>query len=133
VASGIATYKDNTAITGTTYYYTIRAYDGTNESTNTAQASATSRDDLAPPSVTGLDAVPGNAEVTVSWVNPASPDWAGTLVRVKIGSYPASYSDPTSSLVSPGPEAVSQIQGLPMEWIISMLYLHLTSQGIILP
>lgn len=42
VNAGINNYVDTTTITGTTYYYVVRAFDSTNESANSNEASAAS-------------------------------------------------------------------------------------------
>ena len=58
-------YTDTTAVNGTTYYYVVSAVNTAGESVNSTQASATPCSIPAPP--TGLSAVGGNAQVSVSW------------------------------------------------------------------
>ena len=51
-----STYTDTGLINGTTYYYVVRAYDGTQESVNSNQGSATPSDNTAPNAPAGLGA-----------------------------------------------------------------------------
>lgn len=67
VASPTGTSYTNTGLTnGTTYYYVVSAVSGANESANSSQVSATPTTG-APPVPTGLSAMPGNAQVSLSW------------------------------------------------------------------
>lgn len=62
-------YIDTTVSNGTTYYYVIRAYDGTRDSIDSAQVSATPEaaplPSLAAP--TGVSTAAGDALVTLAW------------------------------------------------------------------
>ncbi|MFZ5874913.1 MAG: hypothetical protein ACOYXU_00760, partial [Nitrospirota bacterium] len=73
-----ATYTDTGLTNGTTYYYVIRAYDGTQESVNSAEASATPADNLAPAAPTAVSAVdrPGDngGAIDLSWTVSVSTD-----------------------------------------------------------
>jgi len=52
--------------------------------------------DTTPPGpVTGLNATPGDGLVTLTWTNPADPDFAGTMIRYKLGGYPTGPTDGT--------------------------------------
>ncbi|MDO8682108.1 MAG: glycoside hydrolase family 9 protein [Armatimonadota bacterium] len=50
--------------------------------------------DSAPPAaVVSLTATPGDQQVALSWVNPSSANFTGTMIRWKINSYPSSITD----------------------------------------
>ena len=61
-------FGDSGLANGTTYYYVVRTFDGSLESANSSQASATP---VAPPSgpaaPTGVNATAGNGSVTLGW------------------------------------------------------------------
>ncbi len=52
-------------------------------------------DSTAPAAVGSLTATPGDQSVTLSWRNPPDDDFAGTMIRYRIGSYPTSPTDGT--------------------------------------
>ncbi|MDH5527574.1 MAG: hypothetical protein OEY97_09740 [Nitrospirota bacterium] len=74
----VTTYTDATAVNGTPYFYVIRAFDGTGESVNSIEATATAIDNLAPSAPTGVAAADTPADtggsVTVTWTASASLD-----------------------------------------------------------
>ncbi len=49
----------------------------------------------APSVVTGVVPVPANGQVTLTWTNPASVDFTGTMVRYSATAFPTSVSDGT--------------------------------------
>ena len=52
--------------------------------------------DVTPPGpVTGLSVTAGDGLLTLSWTNPSDADFAGTMIRWKLGSYPADENDGT--------------------------------------
>jgi hypothetical protein len=62
------TYTDTTAANGTLYYYMVSAYNSYGTSANSNEASATpSAPGNPPPAPTGLVAMPGNAQVSLTW------------------------------------------------------------------
>jgi O-glycosyl hydrolase/regulation of enolase protein 1 (concanavalin A-like superfamily) len=61
-----ASYTDSTAVNGTTYYYVVSAVNGSGESANSSQVSATPGP-VAPPVPTGLGALAGNNQVALTW------------------------------------------------------------------
>ena len=66
VAAPTATsYTDSGLTNGTIYYYVVTAVNASGESGNSTEASATPSAQLQAP--TGLTAVPGNSQVTLSW------------------------------------------------------------------
>jgi len=93
IASGLTStsYTDATAVTGTTYSYTVTATDASgNESIASDAASAASLDNVAPTAPTGVgavDAVAGagqtNEVVRVSWASSSDPDIAGYRIVVR--------------------------------------------------
>jgi hypothetical protein len=67
LATGVTgtTFKDSTAVNGTTYYYVVVSTNTNSGSNNSAEVNATP---VAPPAApTGLTATPGNATVTLNW------------------------------------------------------------------
>jgi fibronectin type 3 domain-containing protein len=69
VQTGVtATAYTNTGLTnGTTYYYVVSAVNSTGESSNSSQASATPGNPPSAPA--GLKAVPGDAQVILTWTS----------------------------------------------------------------
>jgi uncharacterized protein (TIGR03790 family) len=87
-----------------TYYYTIFAYDGTpNYATPGAGAKTTSAPyltesgaeiDVQPPgSIYSFSAIPGNAQVSLSWTNPDDSDFSLVKVLRRTDYYPQSFSN----------------------------------------
>ena len=76
LAAGIATtaYTDSTASNGTTYYYVVSAGNGTGESLNSSQASATPvAPAVVPAAPTGLTATAmSRTQVNLAWVGPSN-------------------------------------------------------------
>jgi hypothetical protein len=68
IASGVATtsYLDTSVINGTTYFYVVRAVNGSGTSPNSNEAGATPACS-APAVPSGLAATPGNGQVTLNW------------------------------------------------------------------
>jgi len=61
-------FTDTGLTNGTTYYYVVSAYDSAGQSANSTQVSATpTAPETAPPAPTGLQAVAGNAQMSLSW------------------------------------------------------------------
>ncbi|MBS0618131.1 MAG: chitobiase/beta-hexosaminidase C-terminal domain-containing protein, partial [Spirochaetes bacterium] len=52
-------------------------------------------DGTAPGNASSFTAIPGDTQVSLSWVNPADADLAGIRIVRKIGSYPANTTDGT--------------------------------------
>jgi hypothetical protein len=78
-ANNTTTTYTNTGLTnGTTYYFVIRAFDGTQESADSAEASAVPVDNLAPAAPTGLSAADTASDdggaVTLTWTPSGAPD-----------------------------------------------------------
>lgn len=83
VSSAALVYTDAYALTGATYSYTIRSYDGYVESTDSNIAAAFSvnntGDAIAPAAITDLAAVPGTpGAVALSWTAPGNDGSVGT-------------------------------------------------------
>ena len=87
-------HTDTSPTDGVTYYYVVRAFDGTSESGNSNEASAASVDNLPPAAPTGLSAVdsPGDVggAIDLSW----SPSASGDVTEQRVyrgtmgGAYP---------------------------------------------
>jgi len=60
-------YADNGVTNGTKYYYVVSAYNSYGKSANSSEVSATPVAPPPPSAPTGLAAVPGNAQVALSW------------------------------------------------------------------
>lgn len=75
-----------------TYYYSALAHDETPLYATAASASATPS---AMPQVSGFTATAGTGSVSLSWTNPASSCFSGTLIRYKTSGYPSSTTDGT--------------------------------------
>lgn len=90
-------YVDTSVTDGIDYYYAVTAVDlGGNENTSVVAAGPVqSRDDQGPPGVTNFSATAGDAQVSLSWQNPATPDFAGTRIVRKAGAVPSGPSDGT--------------------------------------
>ena len=57
--------------------------------------------DVTPPgSVTGLTALPGDAQVELNWTNPADEDFAGVTIVRRTDTYPTSATDGTAVSVA---------------------------------
>jgi fibronectin type 3 domain-containing protein len=69
VAAPTTTSDSDTGLTnGTTYYYVVSALNSAGESANSSQVNATPVAAATPPATpTGLQATPGNAEVSLTW------------------------------------------------------------------
>ena len=73
----VSNYTDTGLTNGTTYYYVVRAEDnGTNESGNSSEVSATPAA-LPPAAPTGLVATAGDLQISLNWDDNTEPDLAG--------------------------------------------------------
>jgi hypothetical protein len=50
-------------------------------------------DQVAPDPVQAFTAQPGSQAVRLSWTNPVTADFTGTMIRVKLGSFPTGPAD----------------------------------------
>ena len=71
------TDTDAVLTNGVTYHYLIRAYDGSQESIDSNQASAVPIDNLTPAAPTGLAATAGDGQVALNWNGNGESDLAG--------------------------------------------------------
>ncbi|HOW89928.1 MAG TPA: PQQ-binding-like beta-propeller repeat protein, partial [Elusimicrobiales bacterium] len=106
VAAGELQYTDTAAITGVTFSYFLRSFDGYAESEDSDLVSAQSvndlGDDIPPGAVTDLSAAPGSApgSVLLSWTAPGDDGGTGTASRyvIKFASWVwAGFDDPSLS------------------------------------
>jgi FG-GAP-like repeat/Dockerin type I domain len=65
-------------------------------------------DTSAPAPVTNLTLTPGNNQITLSWTNPATPDFTGTLIRYRVDYSPTGPADGTLLADLPGAPGFSQ-------------------------
>lgn len=69
-----ASFTDTTAVNGTTYYYVVSALNGSGESANSSQVSATPSAPQLPAAPTSLTASsPQRRKITLNWTQSASP------------------------------------------------------------
>ena len=102
VATPTATnYGDNAVTNGTTYYYVVSAYNSYGQSANSSEVSATP---VAPPppnnppsAPTGLQATPGNAQVSLSWTTSSGATSYHVKRSTTNGSGYAQVGAPTSA------------------------------------
>ena len=73
-----STYTDTGLTNGTTYYYMVRAWDGTQESANSNEASATPLDNIVPSAPTTLSAIDtpldNGGGINLNWTPSSSAD-----------------------------------------------------------
>jgi fibronectin type 3 domain-containing protein len=66
--TGSTSFTDTGVANGTKYFYVVSAYNSAGESASSAEASATPSASVTIPSVpSGLQATPGNAQITLTW------------------------------------------------------------------
>ncbi|MDO8589574.1 MAG: cellulase family glycosylhydrolase [Armatimonadota bacterium] len=58
--------------------------------------------DPPPDSVSGFTSIPAEGQITLTWTNPMTPGFTGTVVRYKTAGYPSSESDGTFLCDRPG-------------------------------
>lgn len=82
-------------IAGTTYNYRVRSKDAGGSTTVSTNFTFTTTTDSTPPGdVQNFTAVPGNSQVTLSWINPSDSDFKGVMIRYRTdGVFPANKSD----------------------------------------
>ncbi len=90
-----SSYSDSGLTNGTTYYYSVYAYDTTHNFSAVSQVATFPRDASLPGPVTGLDATTSTGMANLHWTNPGDPDFVRTVLVRKTGSYPANASDGT--------------------------------------
>ena len=87
-------YTDAGLTPDTAYFYKFFTYDEVyNYSAGVEVATTTSSDIWPPPDVANFTAIPGFAEVTLSWTNPTFDVGEGVRVVRKVGSAPANAND----------------------------------------
>lgn len=100
VNAGVGSYADTSAVTGTTYYYVVRATDGTNESVNSNEVSALSFRNLPlpPANVTATDTPYDlGGSISLSWAK-STDDGAGLKNVLSYNIY--RYSSTNGNIVS---------------------------------
>ena len=106
VASGVkgTSYSDSGLTGSTPYYYVVSAVNGTGESSNSAQATATTPAPTLPLAPSSLTAMPGNNQVVLNWNSSAeAASYNVKRATVSGGSYTTinsptatTYTDPTA-------------------------------------
>ncbi len=91
-------FTHNGLTNGTKYYYSAFAYDEVPNYSSGASASGTPADGAAPASVSGFNAFRSDGSLNLTWTNPSTSDFAGTLVRYSTSTAPSS---PTAGKVVP--------------------------------
>lgn len=78
----------------TTYTVTVAAQD-TSANTATANTTFTTLADLSPSNPMSFTATPGDALVTLNWVNPTETDFSGVMLVVRTDRFPEDAADGT--------------------------------------
>jgi|GEM_PF-3130567 len=95
IPSGTTTSIDLTGFTnGVQYYLDVTAVDATlleSDLTAATYATVTPVDQVPPDYPVALSAVAGDSSVSLSWTNPSTEDWAGTLIKRNTSTYPTEY------------------------------------------
>ena len=129
IASAVSSsdYADNTVTNDTTYYYVVSAVDiHANQSVTSTEVSLTPTDLTPPASPTGLEATPGDGQVSLDWDDNGEGDLAGYNVKrgtVSGGPYTtvatgvgiSAYTDTTVTNDTTYFYVVSAIDGHPNE------------------
>lgn len=97
IASGLTatSYTDTTAAAGNTYYYVVSAVNANGESANSAETGAMPVVS-APPAPAGLTAMPGNAQVALSWPTVSGAAYYKVKRSVQAGGPYTLIGTPTS-------------------------------------
>jgi hypothetical protein len=77
----------------TTYHFRVVSADGQGLSASSTDFTFTTAPDVTAPANVALTAIAGNATVSLSWVSPNDPDYAGVRIRRKLGGFPTGPSD----------------------------------------
>ncbi|WP_262847553.1 choice-of-anchor D domain-containing protein [Mumia quercus] len=80
LAKTATTATDGTAVNGTAYVYSLVARDTSGNSSSPALVAATPLDKSAPATPKGLEAAPGDGEVTLTWTANTEPDLDGYVI-----------------------------------------------------
>lgn len=91
--TGVTTFTDSGLANGTVYHYLVRAVDAATNVGPRSQTANATPDDVPPGAVTGLAAVPGDTQVSLSWTRPADVDLAGVRIVRKTGAEPTGPAD----------------------------------------
>ncbi len=113
-------FTDVTAVDGTEYYYVVTALEGSCESAESGQVSATPCNVAGAP--TGATAMPGNNQVAVTWTPPASgPTPSG--YNVKRSSSSGAETTLATGANVPGPSFVdaTAVNGQPYYYVVLSL------------
>ena len=93
-------FEDDSLSNGTTYYYTLWAYDSGpfyNYSTGVETNGTPISDTTAPSSVSGATATPGVQQIQLNWTNPGDADFEGVVILRRIGASPSASPENQSS------------------------------------
>ncbi len=94
VGTGIDTSLNNAADTTNNRWLTVWERRLTESGPHQIYGQLYEPTDITPPApVTNLAAAPASGSLTLSWTNPGTSDFTGTVIRYKVGSYPISAND----------------------------------------
>jgi uncharacterized protein (DUF1800 family)/fibronectin type 3 domain-containing protein len=114
-------FVDTTASNGTTYFYVLTAQNSAGTSANSAEVSAKPQPVTPPASPTGLAAIPGNAQVSLSWAtSPGATSYVLSRQTLSGGAaMPTSIFGEIANTASTGYIDTQVINGTPYVYVVA--------------